>query len=64
MYYYDEKFQFDIFLENYILLFVSYEVIKFETIENIHISMSKNHKWTKKCEDSLNEAFFILCFKE
>ena len=28
------KFQFKLFLENFILLFVSYDVIKFETIEN------------------------------
>ena len=29
-----KKFQFELFLENFILLFVSYDVIKFETIEN------------------------------
>ena len=29
-----KKFQFYLFLEIYILLFVSYGVIKFETIEN------------------------------
>ena len=29
-----KKFQFELFLENFILLFVSYDVIKFKTIEN------------------------------
>ena len=29
-----KKFQFELFLENLILLFVSYDVIKFKTIEN------------------------------
>ena len=32
-----KKFQFYLFLENCILLFVSYDVIKFETIENNRI---------------------------
>ena len=32
-----KKFQFELFLEDYILLFVFYEVIKFKTIENIRI---------------------------
>ena len=32
-----KKFQFELFLEDYILLFVSYDVIKFETIENNRI---------------------------
>ena len=32
-----KKFQFELFLENFILLFVSYDVIKFKTIENNRI---------------------------
>ena len=32
-----KKFQFELFLENFILLFVSYGVIKFKTIENDRI---------------------------
>ena len=29
-----KKIQFELFLENFIILFVSYDVIKFKTIEN------------------------------
>ena len=29
-----KKFQFGLFLENFILLFISYDVIRFKTIEN------------------------------
>ena len=32
-----KKFQFELFLENFIVLFVSYDVIKFKTIESNRI---------------------------
>ena len=32
-----KKFQFELFSENFVLLFVSYDVIKFKTIENNRI---------------------------
>ena len=35
-----KKFQFELFLENFILLFVSYDVIKFKTIVQIETSYS------------------------
>ena len=32
-----KKFQFELFLENFILVFISYDVTKFKTIENNEI---------------------------
>ena len=42
-----KKFQFDLFSENFIILFISHDVIKFRTIENnrilINLYFNRNH---------------------
>ena len=56
-----QKFQFHLFLENFIIWFVSYGVIKFQTIEN-----NRNSQYLKiiieqkLAKSSLDRIFFVL----
>ena len=60
-----KKFRFYLFLENCILSFVTYDVIRFETIENNiifdkFISLYMKIINMKKHEKKANESFFML----
>ena len=52
-----KKFQFDLFLENHILLFVLYDVIEFETIKNNRIS----YKLILSYRKMIIKKFDIFC---
>ena len=57
-----KKFQFELFLENFILLFVSYDVIKFKTIEKNGILNKFISKYLQIIiEHNLSQVALIQC---